>query len=245
MTPQEFIIKWQRANLSERSAAQQHFLDLCELLGQEKPAQADPDGTHYTFEKGVEKNSGGDGWADVWKKGHFGWEYKGKHKDLKAAYQHLLMYHESLENPPLLIVCDLDRFEIHTNFTGTIKRVYAFDLQGLAKPEHFSVLRAAFSDPESLRSSQTREAITSQAAERIGQIADSIRSRNIPADRAAHFLMKLMFCMFAEDIELLGSKLFSRILDKSKNHPTRLSKQFTSLLSAMAKGGDFGDDEIL
>jgi hypothetical protein len=34
MTPQQFIAKWKRANLSERSAAQQHFLDLCELLAQ-------------------------------------------------------------------------------------------------------------------------------------------------------------------------------------------------------------------
>jgi len=28
MTPQEFIAKWKKAQLSERSAAQQHFLDL-------------------------------------------------------------------------------------------------------------------------------------------------------------------------------------------------------------------------
>ena len=41
MTPQEFIAKWQRANLSERSAYQQHFLDLCEVLGQPEPAAAD------------------------------------------------------------------------------------------------------------------------------------------------------------------------------------------------------------
>jgi len=44
MTPQEFIHKWKRANLSERSAYQQHFLDLCELLNQPKPAAADPEG---------------------------------------------------------------------------------------------------------------------------------------------------------------------------------------------------------
>ena len=54
MTPQQFIAKWQRVTLSERSACQQHFLDLCELLGQPKPAEADPDGSWYTFEKGVE-----------------------------------------------------------------------------------------------------------------------------------------------------------------------------------------------
>ena len=69
-------------------------------------------------------------------RGHFGWEYKGKHKDLAAAYGQLLLYREALENPPLLVVCDLDRFEIHTNFTGTAKRVYAFDLDHLAELAH-------------------------------------------------------------------------------------------------------------
>jgi hypothetical protein len=75
MTPQQFIAKWQRATLSERSACQQHFLDLCELLGQPKPADADPDGTWYTFERGVETSEGKQGWADVWMRDHFAWEY--------------------------------------------------------------------------------------------------------------------------------------------------------------------------
>jgi hypothetical protein len=55
MTPQEFIAKWRRTNLTERSAYQQHFLDLCKLLGQPEPAEVDPDGTWYTFERGVRK----------------------------------------------------------------------------------------------------------------------------------------------------------------------------------------------
>lgn len=90
MTPQQFIAKWQRATLSERSAYQQHFCDLCDLLGQPKPAEADPAGAHYTFERGVTKTTGESGWADVWMRGHFGWEYKGKHKNLADAYQQLL-----------------------------------------------------------------------------------------------------------------------------------------------------------
>ncbi len=53
MTPHEFIAKWQKANLTERSACQQHFCDLCDVLGQPKPAAADPDGAWYTFERGV------------------------------------------------------------------------------------------------------------------------------------------------------------------------------------------------
>lgn len=102
MTPEQFIAKWQRAQLSERSACHQHFLDLCDLLGQPKPAEADPEGAWYTFERGCRTSEGGQGWADVWMKGRFGWEYKGKHKDLGKAYDQLLRYRESLENPPLL-----------------------------------------------------------------------------------------------------------------------------------------------
>jgi hypothetical protein len=50
MTPQEFVAKWEKVKLSERSACQQHFLDLCDLLGHPKPAEADPEGTSFTFE---------------------------------------------------------------------------------------------------------------------------------------------------------------------------------------------------
>ena len=44
---------------------QEHFIDLCRLLGQPTPAEADPEGTWYTFEKGATKQSGGEGWADL------------------------------------------------------------------------------------------------------------------------------------------------------------------------------------
>src|SRR5215207_8375722 len=133
-------------------------------------------------------------------KGHFGWEYKGKKKCLDDAYKQLLQYRESLENPPLLVVCDLNRFEIHTNFTGTAKRVFAFDLAGLAEPKNLDVLRRLFTDPDSLRPGVTSQSVTEQVAEQFGRLSDGMRIRGVPAHDAAHFLMKLMFCMFAEDI---------------------------------------------
>ena len=76
------------------------------LLGQPKPTDVDPTGAWYAFEKGVDTADGKKGWADVWLKGKFGWEYKRKHRDLRAAYQQLQKYREALENPPLLVVCD-------------------------------------------------------------------------------------------------------------------------------------------
>ena len=52
MTPQEFIYKWTVSMLRERQGSQEHFIDLCHLLGQKTPADADPEGTWYCFEKG-------------------------------------------------------------------------------------------------------------------------------------------------------------------------------------------------
>ncbi len=60
-----FVARWQRSTLTERSAAQQHFLDLYAVLGEPTPAAPDSAGTSYTFEKGVRESSGGSGWAEM------------------------------------------------------------------------------------------------------------------------------------------------------------------------------------
>ena len=161
--------------------------------------------------------------------------YKGKHKDLKAAYNQLLQYREDLENPPLLVVCDMDRFEIHTNFTGTAKRVYVFDLDGLAQPENLSVLRRVFSAPDELRPQESTRAVTEKSAKLFAELAKGLRLRGVPAKDAAHFLMKLMFCLFAEDIELLPSNVFTRSLESARKTPSRFKGLMTELFTAMAK----------
>ena len=79
------------------------------------PVSDDPKGERFTFEKGATKTTGGEGWADVWRKDCFAWEYKGKRRDLTAAYAQLQQYAVALDNPPLLIVSDMDRIRIHTN----------------------------------------------------------------------------------------------------------------------------------
>ncbi len=104
LSPNDFVAKWRNATLKERSAYQQHFIDLCRLVGHPTPAELDPTGERFTFEAGAGKQDGGQGFADVWYRDHFAWEYKGKHANLDKAYQQLLKYREALLNPPLLVV---------------------------------------------------------------------------------------------------------------------------------------------
>jgi len=103
LSPHEFAKKWQDSRLKERSGSQEHFTDLCRMLGHATPGQADPEGRFFTFEKDAAKHGGGEGWADVWYKDHFAWEYKGKHANLDAAYDQRLKYKEHLQIVELLI----------------------------------------------------------------------------------------------------------------------------------------------
>lgn len=121
MNPTQFVEKWEKIELKERASAQSHFEDVCRLIGHPLPAEKDPYGVEFTYEYSVEKSGGGKGFADVWYDDHFAIEYKGKgnYADLGGAYQQLLRYRENLKNPPLLVVCDFEHWEIHTNWPCT------------------------------------------------------------------------------------------------------------------------------
>jgi len=137
MTPAEFKTKWAKVTAKETAAYVEHFNDLCRMLGLPTPLEADPSGEDFfCYQKGVIKDPGllalaegetpKQGFADVWRKDCFGWEYKGRHKNLGEAYEQLMLYRESLLNPPLMVVCDFDRYIIRTNFNGTVQEPHEF-----------------------------------------------------------------------------------------------------------------------
>src|SRR5260221_7745333 len=183
MTAAEFKKKWSRYQGKETSAYQSHFDDLCRLLGQPTPNEADPSGTDFfCYQKRVVKDAElfevetpdaseptERGFADVWKKGCFAWEYKGKKKNLDEAYKQLLRYRESLLNPPLLVVCDFDRYIVKTNFNGTVQEVHEFTNADIDRPENLRILRALFSDPEFLKPQRTTAEVTKKLAVQIAE----------------------------------------------------------------------------
>ena len=242
--PVEFIAKWRKSELKERSAAQEHFLDLCRMLGEATPAEADPSGQDYCFEKGATKASGGQGWADVWKRGHFGWEYKGPHGNLDRALDQLRQYALALENPPLLVVCDTHRFRIQTNWTNSVSKMYQFELEELTEPRHRDHLKAVFSDPEQLRPGTTRQALTEAAAATFAELAQGLRDANHQPETVARFVNRLVFCMFAEDVGLLPDNIFSRMLAIAEKHPKRSEELASDLFGVMKTGGMIGYEEV-
>jgi hypothetical protein len=236
------------------------------MLGQPHPAAADGIGERFTFEKPVSKVYGGYGFADVWRRDHFAWEYKEsrgkKHKDLKAAYKQLNDYREDLGNPPLLVVCDLDRFQIHTNFTSTQKRIYEFDLDDLGHNQitakcplpPLEVLRSLFDNTDALRPNRTDAHVTQEAAKVFSRLAERLeiekRSHTetpIHTKREiAHFLMRLLFCLFADSIGLLPGHLFRNLVQSDDRFlPKKFLRKLRLLFQAMSQpDGIFGEHTI-
>jgi type II restriction/modification system DNA methylase subunit YeeA len=254
----EFVHRWKINSQSERASAQSHFIDLCEVLGEKPPAAGDSSGERYAFEKHVGKTHGGKGFADVWLRDQFAWEYKGKDKNLAKAYDQLNDYREELGNPPLLVVCDLERFEVHTNFTATSKRVYAFDLDDLNRNRvtatcplpPLDVLRALFGDYNVLRPERTDAQVTQEVAKLFSRLAErlELEERNLGASREeiAHFIMRLLFCLFADSIGLLPGHVFHDLLQSDDRfRPRMFLRKLKLLFEAMSeREGIFGVHSI-
>ena len=236
----EFAAKWQESARRERASSQEHFIDLCRMLGVPTPNDP-PASLDYTFEAGAERlSTGSQGWADVWKRGHFGWEYKGAHADLDAAYRQLLDYREALENPPLLVVSDMDRIEVHTNFTGTRPAVAIVTLDHLAEDgertaKALRILRAVMDDPEELRPEQTPDEITQQAAASFAQIARSMHERGHDPEAVAHHLNRVVFCLFAEDARLLPSGILTGMIESRRSDPEEFDRGLSALFHIMSE----------
>jgi type II restriction/modification system DNA methylase subunit YeeA len=245
LSPTAFISKWLNSPIKERAAAQEHFLDLCRMLGEPTPAEIDPTGRDYGFEVGASKTTGGNGFADVFKRGHFGWEYKGTKANLDTAFAQLQRYAVALDNPPLLIVSDIGTtIRIHTNWTNSVSKVYEIAIADLGDPEKRGWLKSALSDPEALRPTKTRQQLTEEVAGEFAQLARSLRERGHKAGDVAHFINRLVFCMFAEDVKLLPDTIFTRMLERALEDPSEFESFAADLFRAMKSGGRVGFEKV-
>jgi hypothetical protein len=234
-----FVAKWARVTVNEKAMAQTHFNELCALLDVPAPL-SDPSGQTYRFEKPLTKSGGGAGFADVWRQHVFAWEYKGKGKNLADAYRQLQLYKEDLDNPPVLIVSDIENIEIHVVFTGYPTKVYRYTNADLVRVDVREVLRLALSDPERLRPRDTTQSITEQAAASLARVAQMMESRGHTPAQVAPFFMRVLFCLFAEDVGIFPGRILTDIIGNSIYQPQEFAPMATALFESIHRGSYFG-----
>ena len=275
-----FITRWRASAAAERANYQLFLIELCDLLGVERPgvATADPAADTYVFEKPVPLAHGTTGFIDLYRRGCFileakqgsdGGKGEGERKKgrrgtairgtsswdtaLEKARRQAQSYARGLPpaelagggRPPFLIVVDVgNTIELYSEFTRSggnyvpfpDPHSYRLTLDDLRDEATRDLLRAVWTDPLSLDPSRRSARVTRDIAGRLAALAKSLEARHDP-EQVAHFLMRCLFTMFAEDVRLLPEKAFTELLHDLRRDPAGFKPMVEHLWGTMNSGG--------
>lgn len=258
---ERFIGKWKGSAASELSTSQSFLIELCELLGVDRPhATAEQD---YMFERPLTfqhaDGSKSAGRVDLYRRGAFVLESKklkaGAHT--KGFDEAMLRAHSQAQNyaralpsaegrPPFLVVVDVGhRIELFSEFSRSggsyvpfpDPRSHRIALDDLRDPAIRERLRKVWLDPLSLDPSREAARVTRAIAAQLAELAKSLERSGHPAEAVAQFLMRCLFTMFAEDVRLLPKDSFRDLLKTHAHTPDVAMRMVAQLWKDMDGGG--------
>ena len=147
--------------------------------------------------------------------------------------------------PPFIVVCDVGHcVELYADFSGQGKNYAQFpDRQGfrifledLRKQEIRDQLKLIWTDPHTLNPARQSAKVTRDIAARLAQVSKALEKTGYEAEHVALFLMRCLFTMFAEDVELLPKESFTALLAKCAEDPVKFAPMVEQLWVAMDKG---------
>lgn len=148
--------------------------------------------------------------------------------------------------PPFILVCDVGHaIEVFADFSGQGKNYRQFPdragfriyLDDLRDPEIQDRLRAIWTDPHSLDPAKRAAAVTRNIAGRLASVSKLLEDRGYKAEPVAHFLMRCLFTMFAEDTGLLERGSFTEVLADARANPDSFAPMLEDLWRSMDAGG--------
>ncbi len=263
---EKFIQRWHQAAGSELATAQSFVIELCELLGVDRPhATADQD---YMFERplkeGHSDGSESDRRVDCYKRGHFILEAKKPKSGIHTRHYSNTMVgaHAQAQNyaralpavegrPPIIMVVDVGNvIQLFSEFSRTggnyipypDPRSHQIKLQELRDEKIRQRLRQIWTDPMALDPSRVNAEVTREVASVLASVAKSLEADGHPPHQVGAFLTRCLFSMFAEDVGLLpasgeGKGAFSELLQIHRANPPTLQRMLQALWADMDRGG--------
>lgn len=159
-----------------------------------------------SFEKRVHKLGTAQGKIDLLWKGTLLIEHKSLGRDLDKAYKQAIDYFPGLkpeELPRYILVCDFENFELHDLEPDEgAKAVHKFKLSQLPQNIHRFAFIAGY------RTQHIRESdpINQEAVVAVGQLHDALKRDNYTGEKLEVFLVRLLFCLFADDTGIFQPK---------------------------------------
>lgn len=148
--------------------------------------------------------------------------------------------------PPFILVCDVGNvIEVYADFSGLGKNYNQYPdresfrvrLEDIREPAIRDRLRKIWTDPKSLDPSQERARVTRHIAERLAAVSKALeKTKRYDPETVAVFLMRCLFTMFAQSVELLPKDSFARLLKRCEADPAKFEPLVGQLWDAMNTG---------
>ena len=183
----DFARKWADAGY-EKGETQSFYNDFFRIFGVRRESVA-------RYEQHVKKLDDTSGFIDLFWPGVLIVEQKSAGRDLGHAYEQAGGYFDALsehEKPRYILVSDFQNFELHDFLQ---RDVLSFRLDQL--PDH--VEKFGFILGVASRTFRDQDPANIEAAELVGRLYDSLRAAGYPAHDLERFLVRIVFCLFADD----------------------------------------------
>ncbi|WP_409035232.1 type IIL restriction-modification enzyme MmeI, partial [Novosphingobium sp.] len=159
--------------------------------------------------------------------------------------------------PPFLIVCDVGRaFELYFDWSGNGRgyghfpdqHSYRFELQRFEEAETRALFAAIWTNPSSVDPRARSAEVSRGIARRLADVSkwleglqkqktleSSDSERSLAIEETALYLMRIIFCMFAEDVGLLPKASFTAFLEKAVSNEAAFEPELRQLWKVMGR----------
>ncbi|WP_439521601.1 class I SAM-dependent DNA methyltransferase [Marivita sp.] len=148
--------------------------------------------------------------------------------------------------PPFLMIVDVGHvIELYADFSKQGQGYnqfpdgnrYRIPLEDLRKEETRDLLRTIWTEPHSLDPSLKAAEVTRDIAAHLAELGKSFEGQGHDSEAVARFLMRCLFSMFAEDVDLIPRGSFTDLLRKLRGHPEHAEPALRGLWETMNTGG--------
>jgi hypothetical protein len=216
-----FAAEWANASY-ERGEAQSFYNEFFEVFGMRRRRVA-------SFEEPVRRLGDRRGFLDLFWKGKLLAEHKSSGKSLAKARQQALDYFPHLrddELPRHLLVCDFQNFELYDLDEGTAVKFRLGDLPSHIEAFNFirGLERRVFRD---------QDPANIKAAELVGKLHDALEASGYDGHHLERFLVRLVFCLFADDTGIFNRDIFLDLVERSHEDGGDLGQTLNALFDIL------------
>jgi hypothetical protein len=201
-----FADEWKDAHY-ERGETQSFYNEFFEIFGVRRRQVA-------TFEEPVKKLGNRQGFIDLFWKGTLLVEQKSAGRSLEAARVQAMDYFPGLkafELPRYILLCDFQNFELHDLETSD---TVSFALAAL--PAHVEAFGFILGIEK--RIFRDQDPVNIAASEIMGRLHDSLKTAGYSGHDLERFLVRLLFCLFADDTGIFEPRdIFTTLITERTN----------------------------